>query len=127
MGEAHSGAASRNGGLVRISRFRQLHSSCGAAGMFAVATAASVSLTMVPASVAQAAAVTSGPVSATPASGTPQLVKSSSTQTIRQLVQCGGTIYAVGKFSQISWNGTTVQRNNVFSFSATAPYTVTSW
>jgi len=54
-------------------------------------------------------------------------VKSSSTQIIRQLVQCGGTIYAVGKFSQISWNGTTFQRNNVFSFSAKAPYKVTSW
>jgi len=112
---------------VRISRFRQLRSLCCAAGIFAVATAASVSLTMVPAAVAQAVAVASGPVSSTPASGTPQLVKSSSTQVIRQLVQCGGTIYAVGKFSQISWNGTTFQRGNVFSFSATAPYTVTSW
>jgi hypothetical protein len=112
---------------VRINRFRQLRSSCGVAGIFAVATAASVSLTMVPASPAQAAAASSGPVSSTPASGTPQLVKSSSTQRIRQLVQCGGTIYAVGKFSQISWNGTTFQRSNVFSFSATSPYKVTSW
>ena len=112
---------------MRISRFRRLRSSCGAAGIFAVATAASVSLLMVPASAAPAVAAPSGPVSSTPASGTPQLVKTSTTQMVRQLVQCGGTIYAVGKFSQISWNGTTFQRGNVFSFSATAPYQVTSW
>ncbi len=112
---------------MRINRFRQLRSSCGVAGIFAVATAASVSLTMIPAAVAQAAAASSGQVSPTPASGTPQLVKSSSTQIIRQLVQCGETIYAVGKFSQISWNGTTFPRNNIFSFSAKAPYTVTPW
>jgi hypothetical protein len=82
---------------------------------------------MVPASAAPTVAAPSGPVSSTPASGTPQLAKTSSTQTIRKLVQCGGTIYAVGKFSQITWNGTTFQRGNIFSFSATAPYKVTSW
>jgi len=112
---------------VRISGFRQLRRSCGAAGIFAVATAASVSLLMVPASAVPAVAAPSGPVSATPASGTPQLVKTSTTQVVRQLVQCGGNIYAVGKFTQISWNGTTFQRSNIFSFSATAPYKVTSW
>ena len=36
-------------------------------------------------------------------------------------------MYAVGTFTAISWNGTTYTRNNVFSFSATKPYTVTSW
>jgi hypothetical protein len=36
-------------------------------------------------------------------------------------------MYAVGSFTEISWNGTTYARNNAFSFSATAPYAVTSW
>ena len=36
-------------------------------------------------------------------------------------------MYAVGSFTTISWNGTTYTRNHVFSFSATKPYTVTSW
>src|SRR5579871_6794751 len=78
------------------------------------------------------AAAATGPVSATPAAGTPQLVTTgTTTEQIRQLVDCGGTMYAVGTFTQISgWNGTstqTVNRNNVFSFSDTSPYTVTSW
>jgi hypothetical protein len=73
------------------------------------------------------AAAASGPVSATPASGTPQLADTGTTQTVRQLVQCGSTMYAVGSFSKIQWNGTTYTRNNIFSFSATSPFTITSW
>ena len=68
-----------------------------------------------------------GPVSATPASGTPQLVTSGVAENIRQLVQCGSTMYAVGSFTTIKRYSTTYTRNNVFSFSAVAPYTVTSW
>jgi hypothetical protein len=79
---------------------------------------------------AQALAQT-GPVSSTPASGTPTLAPDGNTEQVSQLVQCGGTMYAVGTFASVSgWNGTattTVTRTNVFSFSATAPYTVTSW
>ncbi len=78
------------------------------------------------------AAAATGPVSATPAAGTPQLVTTgTTTEQIRQLVDCGGTMYAVGTFTQISgFNGTSTQtftRNNIFSFSDTAPFTVTSW
>jgi hypothetical protein len=73
------------------------------------------------------AGAATGPVSATPASGTPQLASTGTTEQVRQLAQCGGTMYAVGTFTAISWNGTTYARNNVFSFSATKPYTVTSW
>lgn len=73
------------------------------------------------------ASAATGPVSATPASGTPQLANTGTTQQVRQLAQCGGTMYAVGTFNTITWNGTTYTRNNVFSFSATKPYTVTSW
>jgi hypothetical protein len=90
----------------------------------AAALAASMVWTGAPAGAA------TGPVSATPASGTPQLAKLTNTgtfQQVRQLAQCGSTMYAVGTFNTITWNGTTYTRNNVFSFSATKPYTVTSW
>ncbi len=70
-----------------------------------------------------------GVVSSVPASNTPHLkpTADSPPQQIRQLVQCGGTMYAVGSFTEIVQGGTTYTRNNIFSFSATAPYTVTSW
>jgi hypothetical protein len=74
------------------------------------------------------AAAATGPVSATPAAGTPQLATTgTTTEQIRQLVDCGGTMYAVGTFTSISQGATTFTRNNIFSFSDTAPYTVTSW
>jgi hypothetical protein len=70
-----------------------------------------------------------GVVSSTPASGTPHLKASDNNpiQQIRQLVQCGNTMYAVGSFSEIVKGSTTYTRENVFSFQATKPYTVTSW
>jgi hypothetical protein len=69
-----------------------------------------------------------GAVSATPASGTPHLPATSSpTQQIRQLVQCGGTMYAVGSFSTIQKGSTSFSRTDLVSFSASSPYTVTSW
>ena len=42
-------------------------------------------------------------------------------------MQCGNTMYAVGSFSEIVKGSTTYTRENVFSFQATKPYTVTSW
>src|SRR5260370_42595085 len=36
-------------------------------------------------------------------------------------------MFAVGTFTEISQSGLTYPRDNVFSFSATAPYTITSW
>lgn len=74
-----------------------------------------------------AATTTSGPVSAVPASQTPHLLSTGPLSQIRQLVQCGGTMYAVGSFTQIKRNSTTYTRDNVFSFSATSPFKVTSW
>ena len=48
------------------------------------------------------------PVSPNPASGTPHLLKKTSPENmIRQIVQCGNVMYAVGRFSKIIWNGTT--------------------
>ncbi len=69
----------------------------------------------------------SATVSSTPATGTPQLAPNGSIEQVRQIVQCGNTMYAVGSFTSISSHGTTYTRNNAFSFSATAPYAVTSW
>ncbi len=68
-----------------------------------------------------------GPVSTHPASGTPQLAPTGSTEQVRQLVQCGGIMYAVGSFTSIKQGSTTFSRHNAFSFSATAPYKITSW
>ena len=70
-----------------------------------------------------------GVVASIPASNTPRLVASQDNpvEQIRQLVQCGNTMYAVGNFTEITKGSATYQRENVFSFEATAPYTVTSW
>ena len=69
-----------------------------------------------------------GVASATPVTTSPHLATTSSpTEQIRQLVQCGGTMYAVGSFTSIVKGSTRFPRTDIFSFSATAPYTVTSW
>jgi hypothetical protein len=91
---------------------------CCALQLPAAATAASAS--------AQEAAL-SGVVSPTPATGTPKLATTSTTETVRQLVQCGGTMYAVGSFTEIQRYTITYPRNNIFSFSATSPFKVTAW
>jgi hypothetical protein len=67
------------------------------------------------------------PVSPVPETGTPALAPTGSTEQVRQLVQCGGFMFAVGTFTEISQSGVTYRRSNVFSFSATAPYMITSW
>jgi hypothetical protein len=68
-------------------------------------------------------------VLATPDTGTPEFDPSDDdpVEEIRQLVQCGGTMYAVGSFSQILHGAGTYDRSNLFSFSATPPFTVTAW
>src|SRR5580700_4822613 len=73
------------------------------------------------------AAAQTGPVSPNPITGTPALASTGTTEQVRQLVQCGGTMYAVGTFTEITQSGVTYQRNNVFSFNATAPFAMTSW
>jgi len=75
--------------------------------------------------------VASAAVSMLPAT-TPQLGTSGTDSTIeqvRQFAQCGGTMYAVGLFSQVKNGNATalIPRNNAFAFSATSPYKVTSW
>src|SRR5215831_19389254 len=62
---------------------------------------------------ARVASLASGGVSAEAAVGTPQLNKTGTSQeVIRQLVQCGGTMYAVGRFTQINQAGVVYTRNN---------------
>ncbi len=87
----------------------------------AVALAAGIIGTALPASAA------TGPPSTTPAYNTPQLAPNGTTEQVRQIAQCGNTMYAVGTFTAISQAGTTYTRNNVFSFSASRPYTMTAW
>jgi hypothetical protein len=63
-----------------------------------------------------------------PATGTPHFPETTAaTEQVRQLVQCGNTMYAVGTFSVIEQGGNTFTRNNAFSFKATAPFTITAW
>jgi hypothetical protein len=73
-------------------------------------------------------ALAQGPVSPTPVAGTPTLVATGTTEEIRQIADCGGNMYAVGTFTQISgWNGSTTQaftRNRIFRFSDASPFTV---
>jgi hypothetical protein len=110
-------------------------------GRAAAATAAVIAglgYAAVPAGAVQAAGragtgqLATGGVSPTAAAGTPQLNKvgtgKSNQEVIRQLVQCGSTMYAVGRFTSIQQNGTIYAVNNIFSFKATSPFTVNaSW
>jgi len=67
------------------------------------------------------------PLNPNPASHTPQLAPTETTEQVRQLVQCGAWMYAVGSFTSIESGTTTVTRNNVFRFSATPPYQLSAW
>lgn len=76
-----------------------------------------------------AVAAVGGPVGSIPATWTPTIATSGtdgSVEQVRQLVQCGQTMYAVGTFSQIKRGTTVYNRENAFSFSATTG-AVTGW
>jgi polyisoprenoid-binding protein YceI len=96
----------------------------------AVAAASAVLLGLAASAAPAGAASTgqSGGVSPDAALGTPQLDSSpKNEEVVKQIAQCGGTTYAVGSFTTISQGSTVFTRNNILSFKATAPYTVTSW
>jgi hypothetical protein len=76
---------------------------------------------------ASSAPAATGPVSTTPPTDVPHLPAMAPAQQVRQLVQCGGTMYAVGSFTQVRRNSKNYTRDNVFSFSATPPFQMTSW
>lgn len=70
-------------------------------------------------------AASAATVSSAAAAYTPYLVSADST--VRQLAQCGSTMYAVGTFTSIGAPGKAAStRNNVFSFNANTG-AVTSW
>lgn len=74
------------------------------------------------------AATPFGPAGTTPAVGTPHFPASTSPfEQVRQLVQCGSTMYAVGSFSTIQRYSATYTRNGAFSFQAASPFKVSSW
>jgi hypothetical protein len=64
-----------------------------------------------------------------PVTGTPHFSATNGTpfEQVRQLVQCGGRMYAVGRFSQVLQGSHVFERHNAFSFRATPPFTMTSW
>ncbi|HWF79900.1 MAG TPA: hypothetical protein VN695_04890 [Streptosporangiaceae bacterium] len=69
-----------------------------------------------------------GPVLAHPVTTTPHFAPNDSPyQQIRQIVQCKGTMFAVGTFTTIKQGGKSYVRHDVMSFSAKPPYTITSW
>ena len=101
---------------------------------YVVAAAVATAGSLLPFSIPAAQAGTgggpppSGVVSARPASSTPRLpARSTPRDQIRQIVQCGSTMYAVGTFSSIKWGSTSYSRTDLVSFSASSPYRVTSW
>src|SRR4051794_288382 len=76
-----------------------------------------------------ASAVAGGPPQRVPAAWTPQIATQGtdgSIEVVRQMVQCGANMYAVGTFTSIKRYSTTVTRNNVFSFNASTG-AITSW
>src|SRR6478752_10016185 len=119
MQDPLAGAPSPGGVFVPFSRPRRwgLRASIASLALLATGALATSSVDAAPI----------GPVAATPALYTPQLANTGTTQVVRQMVQCGNTIYAVGDFNTIQRIHTTYTRNNIFSFSATSPYQVTSW
>jgi hypothetical protein len=68
--------------------------------------------------IAQPASAATASVSATPSANMPYVTSTNST--VRQIVQCGNTMYAVGAFSTVAAANAGVQtRHNAFSFNAT--------
>jgi hypothetical protein len=91
----------------------------------ALVAASAVGALCLPAAPASAA---TGPVSPTPVAGTPVLVPNGTTETIRQVADCGGFMYAVGSFTSISGTNGSFTRNNIFRFQDTFPFAVdSSW
>ena len=96
--------------------------------LVAVATTSVVGLPSPPGHAAELAVKGAGNVTAAP--WTPSLPTNSPdgrVSEVRQLVQCGSKMYAVGSFSTIVHAGSSYARKNAFSFSASAPGTPSGW
>jgi hypothetical protein len=93
-------------------------------GALAATAAIGVGVSLIATPAALAAAP--GPAGQTSASFTPWLLKTTARQVVRQLAQCGSTMYAVGSFSAIGQGTSTYTRYDAFSFNATTG-AMTSW
>src|SRR6266536_844063 len=89
-------------------------------GALASLAAGTLAVTIAGAAV-PALAATPNAVTGNPANGTPQLSPNGQIEQVRQLVQCGRRMYAVGKFTRISQGGEVFKRRNACSCKATAP------
>jgi hypothetical protein len=104
--------------LYRRSSKRAATASVAAAAALAVAGYVPAAQAVTPA----------GPVQSAPVTSIPHFpATTTATEQIRQIAQCGDTMYAVGTFTTVKRGSTTYTRNNIFSFSAIAPYKMTSW
>ena len=76
-----------------------------------------------------AAAVSSTPPATPQIGGSESSGTDGTVEVVRQITQCGSTMYAVGSFRQVRNpnSRTAIARNNAFAFRATAPYTVLPW
>ncbi len=72
------------------------------------------------------AAAATPTVGTVPSTNTPFLLSNTPNQTVRRLVPCGGSMYAVGTISAIGQGSNTYTRNNAFSFSQTTGQ-VSNW
>jgi hypothetical protein len=97
-------------------------------GVIVALAAAEAALAVSAPAPGQMAPVPIGPVHLKPVTTTPHLLPDASpAQQVRQLVQCRGTMFAVGSFATIEQGKRRYSRENVVSFSASSPYTVSSW
>jgi hypothetical protein len=94
--------------------------------LFVVPIVATLALAGVPWAQAAPSAQPNARVGAVPAGYTPWLLKTVPDQYVRQIAQCGDTMYAVGTISAIGQGSSTYTRGNAFSFSATTGE-VTAW
>jgi hypothetical protein len=123
--------------LPSTSRRTLTGATAGLAALAALATLAGLATPAQAATRPGAAPAAHRPTAHRPAAGTPSRRPARGTpafppvtpdvQQVRQLVQCGSRMYAVGRFSQVKWHGRTFTRNNAFSFKATAPFSMTGW
>lgn len=101
---------------------------CGKLATAALALAACALISSLSPGPADAAKAHYAVLAARPLTGTPHFpVKTKTTEQVRQLVQCGGTMYAVGKFDSVIQGGHSYRRRGAFSFRASPPFTVTRW
>jgi hypothetical protein len=69
-----------------------------------------------------------GALRSRPDTGTPHFpARTKTVEQVRQLVQCGPLMYAVGGFSVVEQGHRRYIRHNAFSFKAAPPFTMTGW